>query len=167
MCCCHSIVVVLGSIGGLAWDAEKRLLFSGSFDQSIIIWDIGGQQGTAFELQGHISKVQALCFAAHSKKLISCGEDGAIMVWDMRIKRKETPEWSQCDICERCGGPFFWNFKDMWSKKTVGVRQHHCRKCGRAVCQSCSEKQSTLPIMGFEYSIRICNECYGTITDEE
>lgn len=43
-----------GSVRALAWDPEKRLLFSGSFDESIIVWDIGGQQGTAFELHGHL-----------------------------------------------------------------------------------------------------------------
>ena len=42
-----------GSIRSLAWDSNKQLLFSGSFDQNIIVWDIGGQQGTAYELQGH------------------------------------------------------------------------------------------------------------------
>lgn len=42
-----------GSIQCLTWDAEQKWLFSGSFDQSIIIWDIGGKQGTALELQGH------------------------------------------------------------------------------------------------------------------
>lgn len=42
-----------GSIRTLAWDSEKKLLFSGSFDQNVIVWDIGGQQGTAYELQGH------------------------------------------------------------------------------------------------------------------
>lgn len=42
-----------GSIRTMAWDSEKQLLFSGSFDQSVIVWDIGGQQGTAYELQGH------------------------------------------------------------------------------------------------------------------
>nr|CAD7402769.1 unnamed protein product [Timema cristinae] len=42
-----------GSIRSLAWDSDKQLLFSGSFDQSVIVWDIGGQQGTAYELQGH------------------------------------------------------------------------------------------------------------------
>lgn len=42
-----------GSIRCLSWDPARKLLFSGSFDQSIIVWDIGGQQGTAYELQGH------------------------------------------------------------------------------------------------------------------
>jgi len=35
----------------------------------------------------------------------------------------QTPEWSQSDVCERCGGPFFWNFKAMWNQRAVGVRQ--------------------------------------------
>lgn len=42
-----------GSIHTLAWDSEKQLLFSGSFDRSIIVWDIGGRQGITYELQGH------------------------------------------------------------------------------------------------------------------
>lgn len=46
-----------GSVRTLAWDPEKQMLYSGSFDQSVIIWDIGGQQGTAYELQGHHNKV--------------------------------------------------------------------------------------------------------------
>lgn len=42
-----------GSIRALTWDSKSRQLFSGSFDQSVIAWDIGGQKGTAYELQGH------------------------------------------------------------------------------------------------------------------
>lgn len=48
------LIFFSGSVRALAWDPDKRLLFSGSFDESIIIWDIGGNQGTAFELHGHL-----------------------------------------------------------------------------------------------------------------
>ena len=41
------------SIRRLCWDAGKKLLFSAAFDSLIIAWDIGGQKGTAYELQGH------------------------------------------------------------------------------------------------------------------
>ncbi|XP_074633755.1 WD repeat and FYVE domain-containing protein 2-like isoform X2 [Acropora palmata] len=156
-----------GSVRALAWDPDKRLLFSGSFDESIIIWDIGGNQGTAFELHGHLSKVQDLCYAPHAKKLISCSEDGIVRIWDMNVKRQETPEWSQSDVCERCGGPFFWNFKAMWNQRAVGVRQHHCRKCGRAVCNDCGGKESSYPILGYENSVRMCVECHESVTDDE
>jgi len=46
-----------GSIGALAWDPQRQWLFSGSYDQNVIVWDIGGRQGTAYELQGHAAKV--------------------------------------------------------------------------------------------------------------
>ena len=51
-----------GSIRTLAWDSERQMLFSGSFDQIVIVWDIGGQQGNAYELQGHQNKVFFLFF---------------------------------------------------------------------------------------------------------
>ena len=46
-------ILFSGSVRCLAWDSRRGLLFSGSFDKSIVVWDIGGQKGTAFELQGH------------------------------------------------------------------------------------------------------------------
>lgn len=52
----HQITVFKGHSGpvrSLSWDAANKLLFSGSEDKGIIAWDIGGQQGTAYELQGH------------------------------------------------------------------------------------------------------------------
>ncbi|XP_035692990.1 WD repeat and FYVE domain-containing protein 2-like [Branchiostoma floridae] len=156
-----------GSIRCLEWDPESRLLFSGSFDQSIIVWDIGGQQGTAFELQGHNNKVQGLKFVGHTKQLVSGGEDGMIVIWNMSVDRNETPEWVESDNCQKCDQPFFWNFKKMWNEKTIGTRQHHCRKCGSAVCAKCSANRSTIPLMGFEFEVRVCNACFANISDDE
>lgn len=42
-----------GSVRALSWVAGPQLLFSGSFDQSVIVWDVGGRRGTVYELQGH------------------------------------------------------------------------------------------------------------------
>ena len=42
-----------GSVRSLCYDSERRILFSGGFDQVIVVWDIGTQQGTAYELVGH------------------------------------------------------------------------------------------------------------------
>ena len=44
-------------------------------------------------------------------------------VWDMTQDRQETAEWAVGNACEKCSIPFFWNVKEMWSQKTVGVRQ--------------------------------------------
>ncbi|KAK3095101.1 hypothetical protein FSP39_010354 [Pinctada imbricata] len=156
-----------GSVRSLAWDVERSLLFSGSFDQSVIVWDIGSRQGTAFELQGHHDKVQALAYAHGCKQLITGSDDGITGIWNMDVKRIETPQWEECDACQKCSEPFFWNFRKMWEEKKIGNRQHHCRKCGKAICNKCSTKRSTIPPMGYEYEVRVCDDCFGNITDDE
>uniref|UniRef100_A0A7N6A6K8 FYVE-type domain-containing protein n=1 Tax=Anabas testudineus TaxID=64144 RepID=A0A7N6A6K8_ANATE len=156
-----------GNVTALCWDPVQRVLFSGSSDHSIIMWDIGGRKGTAIELQGHNDKVQGLCYASHTRQLISGSSDGGIVIWNMDVTRQETPEWLDSDSCQKCEQPFFWNFKQMWDSKKIGLRQHHCRKCGQAVCGKCSSKRSTIPLMGFEFEVRVCDSCYESITDED
>ncbi|KAG8585130.1 hypothetical protein GDO81_004898 [Engystomops pustulosus] len=133
---CSLITTFKGHTAGvtsLCWDPVQRLLFSGSSDHSIIIWDIGGRKGMALELQGHRDKIQSIAYAHHSRQLISCSADGGIVVWNMDVERQE----------------------------------HHCRKCGKAVCGKCSSKSSTIPLMGFEFEVRVCDSCYDSITDEQ
>ncbi|MGH0143100.1 UNVERIFIED_CONTAM: hypothetical protein FKN15_029791 [Acipenser sinensis] len=154
-------------VTALCWDPVQRVLFSGSSDHSIIMWDIGGKKGTAIELQGHNEKVQGLCYAHHTRQLISCSSDGGIVIWNMDVQRQETPEWLDSDSCQKCEQPFFWNFKQMWDSKKIGLRQHHCRKCGKAMCGKCSSKRSTIPLMGFEFEVRVCDSCHESITDED
>uniref|UniRef100_A0A7M4E2K1 WD repeat and FYVE domain containing 2 n=1 Tax=Crocodylus porosus TaxID=8502 RepID=A0A7M4E2K1_CROPO len=167
---CSLVTTFRGHTGGitaLCWDPVQRILFSGSSDHSIIMWDIGGRKGTAIELQGHNDKVQSLSYVHHTRQLISCGADGGIVVWNMDVERQETPEWLDSDSCQKCDQPFFWNFKQMWDSKKIGLRQHHCRKCGKAVCGKCSSKRSSIPLMGFEFEVRVCDSCHASITDEE
>ncbi|KAI5743004.1 hypothetical protein M8J77_013530 [Diaphorina citri] len=154
-----------GSIRCLAWDSHRELLFSGSFDQSIVVWDIGGKKGTAYELQGHHSKVTGLVYSAETNTLISGGEDAAIVFWDMAAQRKETPPWVESDQCQLCKRPFFWNLRAMMDQKQFGLRQHHCRACGRAVCDKCSGARSTLPVLGFEFPVRLCQACNAHVQD--
>lgn len=35
----------------------------------------------------------------------------------------QTPEWLDSDSCQKCDQPFFWNFKQMWDNKKIGLRQ--------------------------------------------
>lgn len=167
---CQSVNSLKGhsaATNSLHWDASKQILYSGSSDKSIIIWDIGGKKGTAFELQGHDSKVMSVHYSVGTQQLITLGSDGSCVVWDMTIKRQETPVWEERDQCQKCKAPFFWNFRQMWDEKTVGIRQHHCRKCGTAVCAKCSTKRSVIPLMGFEFEVRVCDACFESIPDEE
>lgn len=55
----------------------------------------------------------------------------------------------------------------MMDQKQFGIRQHHCRGCGRAVCDKCSENRSVIPIMGFESSVRVCDTCNVHLKEAE
>jgi WD40 repeat protein len=157
-----------GSVRALAWDSERRLLFSAAFDQMIIVWDIGSQKGTAFELNGHLSAVYGLSYSQHVRKLLSSGHDQKLVVWDMEISRTETPSWKESDVCQMCEDTFFWNVKEMWNRKKIDLnRQHHCRRCGRAICDACSKHSTSLPKLGFEFPVRVCNDCSAKVTDED
>ena len=116
--------------------------------------------GTAYELQGHQNKATAISYLKNSKQLVSVGEDGVIIFWDMEKERKETPDWIDSDGCQLCAKPFFWNIKGMMDQKQFGLRQHHCRHCGKAVCDRCSSMAVTIPNMGFEMMVRVCEKCY-------
>ena len=118
--------------------------------------DVGGRKGTVYELHGHRNKVTCMSYLATSKRLMSCGEDGNLILWNMAVEREEvnearsfrcallspltifksyfklhfrfqTADWNQCDNCQLCNRPFFWNFKAMYDQKQIGLRQHHCR----------------------------------------
>lgn len=69
------------------------------------------------------SKIRSLLYSGHTRKLLSSDDSGKVAVWDMSIERQETAEWAASSACEKCGIPFFWNVKEMWAQKTVGVRQ--------------------------------------------
>lgn len=156
-----------GSISSLAWDPSTQRLFSGSYDQSVIVWDIGGQQGIAYELQGHRNKVTALCYALVKRVLISAGEDTVTVFWDMTAQRSEAPTWCESGTCQLCRRPFFWNFRDMAEKHVIGIRQHHCRACGRATCDACSSQTMPIPNLGFEFPVRVCSLCYSNMKGKE
>ena len=105
------------------WDPEAEWLFSGSFDASVVCWNIGAHQGIALELNGHSDRLIGITFDKSRKLLITCSADGHIGTWPMNVKRCETPKWLESDNCQICHLPFFWNVRAMWSQKQIGLRQ--------------------------------------------
>ena len=62
---------------------------SGSYDTTVFVWDIGGRKGTVYELHGHRQKVTFVRFLPSSKQLMTAGEDGNLVLWDMATTRIE------------------------------------------------------------------------------
>ncbi|KAJ7424111.1 WD repeat and FYVE domain-containing protein 1 [Willisornis vidua] len=186
-----------GSITSLWWDPVQRLLFSGASDHSIIMWDIGGRKGRTLLLQGHHDKVQAICYIQLTRQLVSCSADGGIAVWNMDISREESiygrkSMWVREGMLNEDMGRMenakgeedahreygdksinglddCSEFLSTWSlvEVTEISKQHHCRKCGQAVCGKCSTKRSSYPIMGFEFQVRVCDSCFESIKEED
>jgi len=157
-----------GSIRSLTWDEEKQILISCSADKSIFIWEIGEGKGNAIQLNCHRDRVNDIAYCPPSRLLFSFGVDKKMTVWNLRTERKPFALWQESNECQECELPFFWNVQRLWQEKNVMFkRQHHCRRCGRAVCGECSPNESILPCYGFEYPVRVCKLCYQDISEEE
>ncbi|VDM32314.1 unnamed protein product [Hydatigera taeniaeformis] len=48
---------------------------------------------------------------------------------------------------------------------TDDAEKHHCRSCGRGVCDSCSKQRISVPDRGYvEVAVRVCDRCYASRT---
>lgn len=69
-------------VNAIAFSAQSRTLASGSWDGSILIWDLG--TGELLQtLTGHNSGVLSLAIAPDGKVLASGSADGTIKLWDL------------------------------------------------------------------------------------
>jgi hypothetical protein len=60
---------------------------------------------------------------------------------------RQAPPWAEASACQLCGAKF-------------GVfmpRRHHCRQCGKSVCDDCSPGRAALP--GLPGQQRVCRRC--------
>ena len=74
--------------------------------------------------------------------------------WVQAAKTTQRPIWvdaeiSSCFICEREFG--------------MMERQHHCRKCGTAVCTDCSGYKVELPELAYYEPVRVCSNCFDLL----
>lgn len=73
------------------------------------------------------------------------------------IKESARPTYWQPDSdainCPVCNGKFGF---DPYCKGRV----HHCRDCGKAVCDDCSKRQRSVPERGWTEPVRVCDACY-------
>lgn len=56
-------------------------------------------------------------------------------------------ECINCAVCERPFGPL--------------LPLHHCRECGKGVCNDCSSSCKPVPLRGWDNPVRVCDHCLG------
>ncbi|KAK3759614.1 hypothetical protein RRG08_016351, partial [Elysia crispata] len=71
---------------------------------------------------------------------------------DAMFDAEKAPSWKDAETCTRCRVQF-----------TAFQRKHHCRNCGEIFCKNCSSKTSTIPKLGFERQVRVCDSCYDKL----
>lgn len=54
----------------------------------------------------------------------------------------------ECENCICCGNPF-----------GSLIPLHHCRDCGRGVCDDCSNTRKPVPYRGWDTAVRVCDIC--------
>lgn len=59
---------------------------------------------------------------------------------------------TECLSCVCCGLDFNQN-----------LLLHHCRECGKGVCDECSLTRKPVPLRGWDKPVRVCDNC---VTDE-
>lgn len=42
--------------------------------------------------------------------------------------------------------------------------KHHCRACGKGVCGKCSKRKCAVPSKGWDYPVRVCDQCVEEMT---
>jgi WD40 repeat protein len=70
----------------LTFSPDSRTLASGSYDKTIILWNIENNQ-MIDRLEQHSSYVFALAFSPDGQKLASGGRDHTILIWDMNSRQ--------------------------------------------------------------------------------
>ncbi|CAG9317926.1 unnamed protein product [Blepharisma stoltei] len=125
------------------------------------------EKGSYVPLYGSISKHFKLVFEdlLTLEMIIECfNNKGKLKNWKFKFNNQaEFLQWSE--ICQKITRPK-WDdrilsktCKCCEKKFTTFLRQHHCRKCGAAVCKWHSTTRISLPELGYFKKVRICQNC--------
>jgi WD40 repeat protein len=70
----------------IAFTHDGHLLASGSFDKTVILWDVSdpkNPKAAGNPIRGHTSFVNSIAFSIDDKTLVSAGDDGNIFLWNI------------------------------------------------------------------------------------
>lgn len=64
------------------------------------------------------------------------------------------PKWQKNEDAPKCGA--------CHRTFTLFLRRHHCRRCGRIFCDTCTQSRGTMAEWGYDQPQRQCADCYRT-----
>jgi len=114
------------------------------------------KESKCFEIHGREKSIAVRASTAEEKELW-IGKIEACIRKELEkhnvLQMEMAPVWmknsAQCTLCS--------------TQFDLFHRPHHCRKCGKCVCNSCSTRRWVLPNVDPNRSVRVCLHCFGTL----
>ncbi|MGC1377644.1 MAG: hypothetical protein WA821_15525 [Anaerolineales bacterium] len=88
------------TVSDIAFSPDGKMLASGSYDKTVILWDIATGQPIGQPLKGHTDSVNSVAFSPDGKTLASGSSDNTIILWDL------DPQFWVEKTCQRVGRNF-------------------------------------------------------------
>ena len=64
------------------FDPEGSRLISGSFDETVLVWDCASDGDVLLSLRGHETPVVEVAFGEGGERIVSGSTDGDVLVWE-------------------------------------------------------------------------------------
>ena len=71
----------------MSFSPDGKKLASGSYDNTIILWDVETQKPIGLPLTGHKGVVHSVSFSPDGNVLASGGSDSTIILWDVETQK--------------------------------------------------------------------------------